>query len=92
VFVTEGVRQSKMTAPKLERFVSMGRDACENDEQRRNWDRNNMLINLDNIPEDIERNIIDAYINSNPNRDKMAIYNYLIKNKCGLLLEDIEEF
>jgi hypothetical protein len=92
VFVTEGVRQARMTAPKLERFVAMGRDACEDDEQRRNWDRNNLLINLDNIPEDIERSILDAYININPSRDKMSIYNYLIKNKCGLLLEDIEEF
>lgn len=92
VFVTEGVRQSKMTKAKLERFVTMGRDAAENDEQRRNWDRNNFLINLDNIPRDIEERILDAYINNKPSGDKMSIYNYLIRNKCRLLLDEVEEF
>ena len=92
VFVTEGVRQSKMTKAKLERFVTMGRDAAENDEQRRNWDRNNFLINLDNIPCDIEERILDAYINNKPSGDKMSIYNYLIRNKCRLLLDEVEEF
>lgn len=92
VFVTEGIRQSKMTAGKLERFIAMGRDACENDEQRRNWDRNNKLINLDLIPEEIEQQIIDTYISTKPNRDKMSIYNYLVKHRCRLLLDEIEEF
>lgn len=92
VLVTEGVRQSKMTAAKLERFVTMGRDACENDEQRRNWDRNNRLINLDLIPEDIQEAIVDTYTSTKPQGDKMSIYNYLVKHRCRLLLDEIEEF
>lgn len=92
VFVTEGVRQSKMTAGKLERFVTLGRDACENDEQRRNWDRNNRLINLDAIPEDLQEQIIDTYTTGKSKGDKMSIYNYLVKNRCRLLLDEIEEF
>lgn len=92
VFVTEGVRQSKMTAGKLERFISLGRDACENDEQRRNWDRNNRLINLDLVPEDIQQEIVDTYVNGKPKGDKMSIYNYLVKHRCRLLLDEIEEF
>ena len=92
VLVTEGVRQSKMTAAKLERFISLGRDACENDEQRRNWDRNNQLINLDMIPDDIASAIVDTYTNSKPKGDKMSIYQYLVKHRCRLLLDEIEEF
>lgn len=92
VLVTEGVRQGKMTAAKLERFVTMGRDACENDDQRRNWDRNNALINLDMIPEDIATAIIDTYEGSKPKGNKMSIYNYLVKHRCRLLLDEIEEF
>lgn len=92
VFVTEGIRQSKMTTPKLERFIAMGRDACENDEQRRNWDRNNALINLDLIPETISEEIVSAYENCKVKGDRMSIYNYLVKNRCRLLLDELEDF
>lgn len=92
VFVTDSIRQSKMTAAKLERFILSGRDACENDEQRRNWDRNNTLINLDNIPSHIQDQIINLYTNTKPNNDRMAICNYLIKHRCRLLIDKIEEF
>lgn len=92
VFVTEGTRQSKMTAAKLARFISLGRDACENDQQRRNWDRNNQLINLEMIPEQISQSIIDTYQGSTPKGDKMSIMNYLMKHRCRLLLDDIQEF
>jgi len=81
-----------MMAAKLERFITIGRDACENDEQRRNWDRNNSLINLSLIPEDLEQEIIDTYTSNKPKGDKMSIYNYLIKHRCRLLLDEIEEF
>lgn len=92
VFVTEGARQKKMMADRLEEFTIKGRDACRTDEERRNWDRNNMLINFDCIPEDVERRIMEAYINCNPVKDKMGIYNYLVKKRCRLLLDEIEEF
>lgn len=81
-----------MTAGKLERFITLGRDACENDEQRRNWDRNNRLINLDSIPEDLQEQIVDTYTTGKSKGDKMSIYNYLVKHRCRLLLDEIEEF
>lgn len=92
VLVTEGVRQTKMMAARLAKFVELGRDACENDMQRRNWDRNNTLINLDLIPKEIEEQILDTYTSGKPKGDKMSIYNYLVKHRCRLLLDEIEEF
>jgi hypothetical protein len=92
VFVTEGIRQSKMTASKLERFIRDGRDGCADDTQRRNWDRNNTLINLDLIPEDVANAIVDTYQREHPAGDRMSIYEYLVKHKCRLLLDEIEEF
>lgn len=92
VLVTEGVRQSKMTKGRLAKFVELGRDACENDQQRRNWDRNNALINLDLIPEKIQAEIVDTYTKMQPKGDRMSIYQYLVANKCRLLLDEIEEF
>lgn len=92
VLVTEGVRQTKMTSKRLAEFVEKGRDACQTEEERRNWDRNNTLINLDLIPQDIQTAIVEAYINNKPKGDKMSIYNYLVKHRCRLLLDEIEEF
>jgi hypothetical protein len=92
VFVTEGIRQKPLRSDRLSRFVAYGRDACLNEEETRNWDRNNSLINLDLIPKDIEEEILDTYIQNKPKGDKMSVYNYLIKHKCRLLLDEVEEF
>lgn len=92
VLVTEGVRQKKMMQSRLDEFSSKGREACRTDEERRNWDRNDQLINFEKIPVTIQSRIVDGYINSKPKGDKMSIYNYLVKNRCRLLLNDIEEF
>lgn len=92
VLITEGVRQTKMTSKRLAEFIEKGRDACLNDEERRNWDRNRALIDLSLIPESIESQIVEAYIDSKPKGDKMSIYQYLVKHRCRLLLDNIEEF
>jgi len=92
VFINSEDRQTPVTAKKLARFIEIGRDACENDDQRRNWDRNQKLVDFEFIPEDVSKSIIDTYITKKVNGDKMSIMNYLIKNKCSLLLDEIEEF
>lgn len=92
VLITEGVRQNKMMAKRLEQFKTLGREACQNDTERRNWDRNNALINLDLIPTSVYDTIIDSYENQKPKGDKMTIYGYLVKNRMRLLLDDIESF
>jgi len=91
-FVDPDARQGKMTAGRLAEFIELGRDACKDDTERRNWDRNNSLINLDLIPENIENQILESYINNKPTGDKMTIMNYLIKHKCRLLLDELEDF
>lgn len=92
VLVTEGVRQTKMTAGRLAEFVKEGRKACRTEEEQRNWDRNKALIDLSCIPSNVENNIVEAYIRQEPKGDKMSIYNYLVSHRCRLLLDHIEEF
>lgn len=92
VFVLEGVRQKKMTSARLQEFITLGRGACKTETEQRNWDRNNQLINLDNIPDEIQSQIIDTYTGTKPKGDKMSIYQYLVQNRCRLLLDQIEEF
>jgi len=90
-FVT-GDRQTPVSAKRLAEFMEKGIDACRNDEEKRNWQRNQILVNFDYIPDDIKKVILDTYLSIKPKGDKMAIMNYLIANRCRLLLDEIEEF
>lgn len=85
-------RAPPVSKKRLESFIENGIAECKTDQEVRNWHRNFQLVSFDAIPENISNAIIDAYINSKPNGDKMSVMNYLIKNKCRLLLNEIEEF
>lgn len=87
-----GERQKPMSAKRLAEFIDKGFDACKNDEERRNWHRNATLVDFKFIPEDVQKSIIDTYLSNKPIGDKMSIMQYLIDNKCRLLLDDIEDF
>jgi hypothetical protein len=91
VFVV-GDRQKPVSAKRLAEFYEKGIDACRNDEERRNWQRNATLVAFDNIPKDVKEEIIQAYLNSKPTNDKMKIMNYLIEHRCRLLLDELEDF
>jgi hypothetical protein len=91
VFV-KGERQKVMSAKRLAEFIESGEDACRNDMEKRNWDRNKRLVDFAYIPKDVEQEIIDTYLSSKPNNDKMMIMNYLVTNKCRLLLDELEDF
>ncbi len=90
VFVT-GERQRPVSAKRLEEFFDNGYDACRNDDERRNWQRNQTLVDFDHIPHEIVVKVQEEY-EVKPKGDKMTIMNYLIANKCRLLLDEIEEF
>lgn len=92
VFIREDMRQKTVSAKRLAEFVERGKDACSNDLERRNWDRNMTLVDFGYIPVDLKNEIIQVYENSKPMKDRMAIMNYLIRNKCRLLLDKIEDF
>ena len=91
VFV-KGERQKVMSAKRLEEFLEKGKDACRTDTERRNWDRNEKLVLFEYIPEDIQNEIVQTYLNSKPNTDRMAIMNYLMEKRCRLLLDDLQDF
>jgi hypothetical protein len=91
VFVS-GERQKPMSAKRLKEFIDNGFIACKTDDERRNWQRNITLVDFDHIPDDVRQEIVTTYINTKPTGDKMAIMNYLIANKCRLLLDELEDF
>ena len=87
-----GERQKPMSAKRLQEFFAEGYKACKTDDERRNWHRNATLVDFEHIPADVNDEIVSAYINNKPTGDKMAIMQYLIDNKCRLLLDELEDF
>jgi len=92
VFMRDDLRQTPFKKARLEEFFEKGIDACKNDMERRNFQRNKTLIDFDCIPDDIYQKIIDEYTSYKIKGNKTKVYNYLVKNRMKLLLEDAGKF
>ena len=92
IFLQEGVRQKPISAKRLAEFMELGIDACKNDTERRNWHRNQQLIDFECIPPDVEESIVSAYLNTKVTGDKMSALKYLMDHRCRVLIEEIEDF
>ena len=90
VFINEE-RQKAVSSKRLEEFFKDGFKACKTDVERRNWHRNATLVSFEYIPEDVKKIILDEYEKPSTG-DKNSVMNYLIKNKCRLLLDELEDF
>ena len=92
-FVREDAgRQAMVSAKRLQEFFDKGIEACRNDEEKRNWQRNQTLVDFNFIPEDLRQEILNDYLNNKPTADKMTIMTYLMNHRCRLLLESLEDF
>lgn len=91
VFFT-GTRQKPLMKARVDEFLEKGIEACRNDDERKHYERNRELIDFSYIPKDLKKTIIDAYINTKPNKDKMRLMTYLMNNDCNMLLQDIQDF
>jgi hypothetical protein len=87
-----GERQKPMSAKRLAEFIENGEAACRNDEEKRNYARNQTLVDFQFIPDDVQKSIVDAYLSNKPKGDKMTVMNYLMEHRCRLLLEELEDF
>ena len=88
-FVT-GQRQKRMTEQKMEKYLNeeyTNYDTVANT----NFCRNQVLIDLRNIPGDIKTKIINTYEEAKP-APKGKILDYFIANKLKNLMDVIEEF
>ena len=57
----------------------------------RNYNRNEMLIDLTKIPESLVEKILDRYDSVKP-KSKNEFMNYMISNRLKNLIEVIDEF
>ena len=90
---TEGLRQRPLSRKKIESWVGADDEYIPtwSDEVKRNYQRNSMLIDLTNTPEDIEDKILKEYKNA-PSGNRSKLLNYFMKYKLRELTENIGEF
>jgi hypothetical protein len=88
-FVRE-IRQKVMTEAKLTKFMSQNYGEYDDENARIGFSRNQTLIDLRNIPDDIQSKIINNYEETVPVKGKLL--DYFITHKLFNLMEVIEEF
>lgn len=90
VFVL-GERQKPLTTKKMDHYIKMSVDNFENEKLKRNYMRNAQMIDLNYVPLELRKKIIDSY-NEQENKTRTHLFNYFIKNKLKMLMEHINEF
>ena len=86
------IRQKKIMSDKLDKWVAKSMEELENDPViGKGFKRNRELIDLSFTPQSLRDKILEDFKGqANKKRDK--IFNYLINNKCKLLVEHVNEF
>jgi 5'-3' exonuclease len=91
VFVL-GERQKVISKKKLQEWINKSaEDFCTTDTMLRGYKRNQMLVDLDFVPEAIKERIVEAY-NQPKAGTRQKMLNYFITNRLKNLLEVIDEF
>ena len=87
---TDDLRQRPLTSKKMQSIMAQDIDDLD-DEVKRNYQRNDKLINLDNIPEKLEEDILDDFKGAICG-DRSKLLNYFIDKRLKSLTEQIGEF
>ena len=86
----DGLRQRPLGKKKIENWLDIDIDDLQ-DEVKRNYQRNDTLINLDKIPLELETQIM-AEFDGAPCGDRSKLLNYFVQSRLKNLMNDIGEF
>lgn len=86
-----GTRQKSVYEEKLVEWVNQDPETFCDEQSLIKYKRNQILIDLSMIPENIQEKIIYTYENTKP-KAKMKFLNYLISKRLNNLIEVINEF
>ena len=92
-FIDEDKKQTPLSKKKIELWMDNYNNLEEvmPSQAYRNFQRNNKVINLDEIPEEVTDKIMDKYNNIKPTPNMKAL-NYLIVNRLNMLTEQVGDF
>lgn len=89
--LVDGIRQTPISKRKVESWLQLQPEQYCNEDMLRNYQRNQTLIDLQYVPNHIQDECVDMYVQSKP-ANKSKLLNYFIKNKLKKLIENISEF
>lgn len=84
-------RQKPLSSKKLDKWVDLEPENFCTNEMLRNYRRNEQLVDLDCVPQEITKQVIDQYTNYEV-PDRRGLLNYFIKKKLKLLTEHVGDF
>ena len=88
----EGLRQRPLGKNKIASWIEHDfNDVAPNDEVKRNYQRNQKLIDLTYIPSELSDEILETYRSSSYG-DRSKLLNYFIQKRLKTLTESISEF
>jgi len=86
-----GERQKVINSKKIKAWLDDRDLLLEDDTAKRGWYRNKMLIDLNSVPDDLEKQILETFDNTKI-ATKQTMLNFLIKNRLASLVEVADEF
>ena len=91
-FVSEA-KQTPLRQSKIDEWLEVSDNLKEamDEDTYRNYQRNKKLIDLTDIPENLQEFIINNF-NEQAKTPNIKVLNYLIKKRCNHLIEVVEEF
>lgn len=92
VFIQPNKRQGKVTESRLETWKSSPVDQWPNETHRRNWKRNQILIDLRAIPASIQNLIVEEFEAQRNMNKTHRMLDYVKKYKLTGLLDVIDQF
>ena len=89
--LVKGERQKSISKKKLSGWMASDPEDWNDPKQLRGYRRNEQLIDLDFVPQEIRDDILVQYTNG-VSGDRSKLFNYFIKYKLKNLMESIQEF
>ena len=90
-FTEEDKRQKPCGKKKIASIMESIRSNGVDSSIARNWERNQTLVDLMEIPQDIQDNILEEF-NKEPVGSRSKLYSYFVENNLAKLLPNIEDF
>lgn len=89
--IVNGERQKPVSSKKLKEWTEIPSSMPSDDTFKRNYQRNQILVDFNCIPKDIREAVINSY-KEQGNRDKSKLLNYFIEHKMKNMIELVGEF
>lgn len=87
-----GERQKPISSKKLTEWIHKDvAEFCTTESMARCYSRNQMLIDFDYIPSEVQQKIVDAFESSKP-ATKQQMLNYFISKGLKVMIENINDF